>query len=173
MTQNELASVTPPLVRPALAGRVGFLFVALIGCAVDLWSKTAIFARLGDGGTGMNVLPVIPGWLSFQSAMNKGGAWSLLQGYPVFFLVVRSIAIVVVLYFFTKADPNRFLFLWGLGFVLAGAAGNLWDQVVHDAVRDFIKLDFIHFPIFNLADTWINVGAGLIVLQWLLESRKK
>jgi signal peptidase II len=170
---DDVAPSPSAVPRPAVAGRLGFFVVAVLGCLADLISKSAIFSRLGDGGSGMNVMPVIPGVISFQTALNTGGAWSLLQGYPIFFLVVRSIAIVVVFYFFSKADSRRIAFLWGLGFVLAGATGNLWDQIFHPGVRDFIRLDFIHFPIFNLADTWINVGAGLILLQWLLDSRRR
>ncbi len=146
--------------------------IAILGAVGDLWSKATIFETLGSG-QGSDVLSVIPGVLSFQTALNPGGAWSLLQHFPAFFLVVRSVAIVVVLYLSTQIEPRRYLFLWGLGFVLAGAAGNLWDQIVHGAVRDFIRLDFIRFPIFNLADTFINVGAGLILLQWVLEGRRK
>jgi signal peptidase II len=156
---------------PPLAGRAGFAVIAVLGVILDLWSKWAVFAALGHPDE-QRVLGVVPGILSFRTALNPGGAWSLLQQVPQFFLVVRTVAIGVVVYLFLHTDPRRRLFLWGLGFVLAGAAGNLWDQLAHDAVRDFIRLDFINFPIFNLADTWINVGAGLILLQWFLDGRR-
>lgn len=63
---------------------------------------------------------------------------------------------------------------WGFGLILAGAMGNGIDRFVHGHVIDFLELRFIRFPVFNLADVWINLGLlCLFILFWQSQGRNR
>ena len=58
-----------------------------------------------------------------------------------------------------------------LGLILAGTLGNLYDRIAYRAVRDFIDVYLINWPIFNLADTWITIGVIFIILSMLVKRK--
>ncbi len=109
---------------------------------------------------------VIEGVLSFRLTFNTGGAFGLLQGFPVFFLVATLTIIAGILIGVRRVQDPR----WAvpLGMVLGGGLGNALDRVVRDtdgAVVDFIDLHV--WPVFNLADMAIVLGAvAILVLGW-------
>ena len=120
-----------------------------------------------------NVVPtdpirVIPGFFSITHARNPGAALGLLQDVHVFFFIALTVvALGLILSFFRKADPQDRLSATALGLVLAGALGNLIDRVVRHEVVDFLQFDlglFI-FPDFNVADSAIVIGVGLLLLD--------
>jgi len=120
-----------------------------------------------------NVMPtdpirVIPGFFSITHARNPGAALGLLQDVHVFFFIALTVvALGLILSFYRKADPQDRLSATALGLVLAGALGNLIDRVVRHEVVDFLQFDlglFI-FPDFNVADSAIVIGVGLLLLD--------
>ena len=88
-------------------------------------------------------------------------------------LSVAAVALVVVLFFQAESGARRFQF--GLTLVLAGAVGNLYDRAVYGFVVDF--LDFAvagyHWPAFNVADSSITTGAGLLVFDSFSNARQE
>jgi signal peptidase II len=54
--------------------------------------------------------------------------------------------------------------LCGVGFLIGGAAGNLWDRIIFSHVIDFLDFVFINFPVFNLSDVSVDIGIGLIII---------
>jgi signal peptidase II len=99
--------------------------------------------------------------------LNKGISRSL----PVPIIVIIIISIVGIGFFvrlFTKKN------LWQLPtiFLLAGTTGNLIDRILYWGVRDFINIGIFNFPIFNLADTMLNIWVAIRIITVLLEKKK-
>jgi signal peptidase II len=111
---------------------------------------------------------VIPGVLHLTYTTNRGGAFGLFGNAPYLFLAATLVvcAAIVVASF---GVSNRMLAL-GLGMVLGGALGNLTDRIVRGPGLNGRVVDFIDFrvwPVFNLADAAIVIGAALILLSGL------
>jgi len=112
--------------------------------------------------------------LQFNLAFNSGMAFSRGEGLGPLIAVVATVVIVWLL-ISLRSESSR-LSMVGMGLVIGGAAGNLVDRLfrgeawLRGAVVDFI--DFQWFPIFNIADMAINVGAGALILNMLLASRR-
>ncbi len=175
------APVAPKLcvnISKILAGRTGPFALALAIAALDritkLVARHSFSAYVG--------VPVIPGYLRLVHTENPGAAFSFLaDGNPI----VRSIVLIgvsaVVLFFVVRAlwkNHTSFsapLVRAGLAFVLGGAAGNLYDRVLRGTVTDFIEVyhgDW-SFPVFNVADSAITVGAVLLLFDMLILHRDK
>jgi signal peptidase II len=150
--------------------RVG-LIVFVVGLALDILTKYLIAANL----TYADRIPVIEGFFYLTHVRNTGAAFGLFQDLPVearrlIFVGISGVAIVIILQFFRKLAPGDRFSAFALALILAGAVGNLIDRIRHDEV-----VDFLHFvlwggytwPDFNLADTWIVVGVGILVLELL------
>src|SRR6185369_7605889 len=105
---------------------------------------------------------------------NKGAAFSFLAGaegwQTLFFAAIAIIASLVISYLIVKHQGNR-LFCSGLALILGGALGNLYDRVVYGHVVDFLDFHAAgwHFPAFNVADSAITVGAGILILESFLQ----
>ena len=118
---------------------------------------------------------IIPGFFSITYVQNTGAAWSILSGKQTFLIWVSVIEIAVITWFFfrNRKDHNR-LYMTALTLMLGGAFGNLIDRVFLHYVRDF--LDFIifgyDFPVFNIADSALCIGVGLLILDMWLEERR-
>lgn len=99
-------------------------------------------------------------------AENTGAAFSLLQN-STKFLVILSIAALVIIFYFTIKNLENIYFKWFLflSILTSGIFGNLIERLVFGHVRDFFELTFINFPIFNISDIFINIGVfGIIIL---------
>ena len=113
---------------------------------------------------------VIPG-LNWTLCYNKGAAFSFLSnagGWQRWFLMTVSFAVsVALIVWLRQIDSNRKLLYWGLALVLGGAVGNLIDRALYGYVIDFIDVyyRYWHWPAFNIADTAISAGAGLLILD--------
>ncbi|APU71388.1 lipoprotein signal peptidase [Companilactobacillus crustorum] len=117
----------------------------------------------------MSVHDFIPGILSITHITNTGAAWSMLEGKMLFFYLVTIIAVVVLIYLFMKADKKDYFYRFSLIFLLAGTVGNAIDRFTRHFVVDMFNLDFINFPIFNLADTYITIGVILIIGTMIIQ----
>lgn len=107
----------------------------------------------------------IPGILSLTNIRNTGAAWSMLEGKMYFFYIVTAIAVIVLGYLFFKAEKKQYLYRFSLLFLLAGTIGNAIDRFTRQFVIDMFNLEFMNFPIFNLADTFITIGVILLLIS--------
>jgi len=112
------------------------------------------------------------GIISVTRIYNTGAAFGILKGWTSF-LIIFSLLILIVLslYVYKKHKELNILQASGLGMIMGGTAGNFFDRATFGYVIDFIKLNFIDFPVFNLADLFINIGVILILIS--LFSRKR
>ena len=143
------------------------LVLAII--ALDLWTKSLATAHL-DYGVPVEILPVFN--LTLQH--NSGAAFSFLSdagGWQRWFF--SAIAIVVGLFLLAwllRLQAGQKTLASSLSLILAGALGNLWDRLELGYVVDFISVHYqsYYFPAFNIADSAITIGAGLMLLDMFL-----
>ena len=116
------------------------------------------------------LVPVIP-MIALYRTWNEGIAFSLLQGLPdTGLIVLTALVIAFVTYLWWRTPPERSIAHLGYALIIGGAVGNLIDRAVYGHVVDYILFhtETWSFAVFNLADSFISVGAGLIVLDELL-----
>ena len=108
---------------------------------------------------------VIKGFLDFTFVENRGAAFGILSGRRIFFILLTVVVAIGILYSFYKL-PKTKEYNWlkcGLVLVLSGAIGNVIDRAVRGYVVDFLEVTFIKWPVFNLADIYVVVGACFIL----------
>ncbi len=121
---------------------------------------------------------VIKGFLDFTFVENRGAAFGILSGKRVFFILLTVVVAAGIIYSFYKL-PKTKEYNWlkcGLVLVLSGAIGNVIDRAVRGYVVDFLEVTFIKWPVFNLADIYVVVGACFILFLSLFvikEEEKK
>ena len=157
---------------PAAQNRDSLFFLAF-GAALlglDRWTKSAVAEAFPLHSSH----PVIPGFFDLVHTRNTGIAFSMLDDasplirewlLPIF----SAVAVVAIFVIFWKQSQSATRVRWALALILTGAAGNLYDRLMYGYVVDF--LDFYvgnwHWPAFNVADTCITIGAGLLILDSL------
>jgi signal peptidase II len=157
--------------------RFGPFWLATAIVLLDRASKIAIRETMDA----LSAINIIPDWLRIIHTENPGAAFGVLaEGNPILRSVVLIGISTLVLMFVVSALFRRngsfapLLTRIGLGLVLGGAAGNLFDRVTRGTVTDFIEV--FHggwsFPAFNVADSAITVGAALLLID-LLRTRNK
>lgn len=106
---------------------------------------------------------------------NRGAAFSMMNQMPAVFFVLLGVGVSIGILIWLRRNPigQRFVAA-GLSLILGGALGNVIDRVRLGHVTDFIDfhIDDWHFAAFNLADSAITIGAGLLILDMLLEWRR-
>ena len=114
----------------------------------------------------------IPGFVSFVFQKNTGAAWSLFSGGTNVLIFITIIAIILIIVYVLFSKTISIFFHVSLGLIVGGALGNLFDRIVFGYVRDFIQLDFINFPVFNIADSFLTIGIICLILHYLIEAFK-
>lgn len=137
--------------------------IALLVLIADQLSKLYTAQVLSKGA-----LVLIPGVLELTYLKNTGAAWGMFQGARIPFILLTVAFLVLCLWFYKKkrvvlTKLSRIILL----LIFSGALGNLIDRVVLGYVRDMIYFSLINFPVFNVADSAIVIGAILLVLETL------
>ena len=145
------------------------ILYTFISIAIILLDQiTKIFALHLKGSAGREL---IHGVLSLVYVENRGAAFGMLQGARIFFIVITAIVFIGGFVYFKKNPLKNALSKTAVAFVAGGALGNFIDRVFLGYVRDFICTDFISFPVVNIADCFVCVGAALFVLCIFTENR--
>jgi signal peptidase II len=119
-------------------------------------------------------IPVIDEVFYITSHRNRGAAFGILQDQRYFFIIITIAVVGAVVYYLQKHAHGKML-KFALALVLGGAIGNFSDRLLRGEVVDFLNV-FIgsyDFPIFNVADSALVIGVGLIFIQSFTESSKK
>lgn len=109
-------------------------------------------------------IPVIPKLFSLTYIHNYGAAWGMFSEHRWVFLIITAAALMIMPIILYRYRKLHFLFGFSLSMILAGAIGNMIDRVFLGYVVDFIEAVFIDFPIFNVADICVVVGAVLMAI---------
>ncbi|MDL4839991.1 signal peptidase II [Aquibacillus rhizosphaerae] len=120
-------------------------------------------------------IAVIEGFFYFTSHRNTGAAWGILAGQMLFFYIITLIVIGIVVYYIKKFSKESRLMGWALAFILGGAIGNFIDRLFRKEVVDFfdVYIGSYDYPIFNIADSALVVGVGLVIIATFLDEKKK
>lgn len=150
------------------SARAVHFLLALFVVLLDRWTKRLVAAHIAM----YSHIQIIPGFFRITHTENTGAAFSLFADSPshwktamlISFSVVAMIVVSVLLW-----KQSRPLTMTGiaLSLILGGAVGNLWDRVASGRVVDFLLFYVRQYqwPVFNLADSAIVVGASLLVLE--------
>lgn len=139
---------------------VKLLLLTLCLLAADQLSKIVVsqWLELGDF---VQVLP----FFRLQRVQNQGIAFGMMNESSTLIIAVSG-AIVLVLVAAALIMRNDRRLLWPLALLVAGSAGNLIDRVLNGSVTDFLQVP--HWPAFNLADSYIVIGVGLLAVRLLI-----
>ena len=153
--------------------KVVALCIVLVGVTLDLWLKAFMADWLGMTPKvpgSLRHYEVIPGFLRWEGNWNAGITFGLAQGWTYWILAFTVVASLGIAAWIVLTRSRSRLFHVGLSLILAGALGNLYDRFQWQEVRDFVVVywkdpSIWQWPAFNLADSMIVVGVGLIL--WL------
>jgi signal peptidase II len=138
----------------------------VLAIAADQWVKYLVETRLNLHEQ-VDLLP----FLALYRTFNTGVAFSMFSSMSGAGLILLTLAVVAfVLFLASRTGESHVISRTGFALIVGGAIGNLIDRVIYGHVIDYI---FFHTPvwsfaIFNLADAFITIGAGLVILEELL-----
>ena len=145
-------------------------FVVAFGIfALDFVTKRIVLANVGEFMAG---IPLIDGLLRFTYVRNAGAAFGMFQGARWPFVIVSVLAVILLTWLLLRAS-TRGIKRVAYTMILAGAAGNLVDRIFYDGlVVDFIEMGWRGktFPVYNVADMGVSIGAALLVIALLRET---
>ena len=138
---------------------IGILAAAIL-VFLDQWTKYLAILHL----KGQNPIVIWEGVFELHYLENRGAAFGILQGQKAVFLVCTVVVLLLIAFFYSRMPvERRFLPLRLVGVLLAaGAIGNLIDRMRYSYVVDFLYFKLIDFPVFNVADCYVTVGAVLL-----------
>ena len=148
----------------ASAGKLKYFIITAFVMALDQFSKYYVSTRLRE-----HEIDVIPGLFTISYTENPGIAFGMLNSGALrwLFVAISIIAVLIVLVYMMRTRAANRLLLWSLGLLAAGICGNLIDRVRIGRVIDFLLLHYKdhQFPVFNVADTAISIGAALMAIE--------
>ena len=143
-----------------------YLFVIFFLGGLDQLSK-AYIAEIFDLGQS---LKIIDKFFYITHVRNDGAGFSILKGQMTFFIIITIIAFILLFYLLIKSDTliSKLSYLLMIG----GALGNFIDRIRFGYVVDFLdfKIFGYNFPVFNLADSFLTIGVGIMLLSILMEN---
>lgn len=143
------------------------LVAAAVIVALDQITKFLISTNLN----GESCIPVLGGLFNIRFVENSGAAWSILEGKTWLLVAISLVIMVICIFMLAKKTYGSKLMFWAVSIILAGGIGNLIDRIFRGGkVVDFIEFGFWKtFPVFNVADIAVCVGAGIIILVFILD----
>ncbi len=136
--------------------RFYFIFLSILICLLDQLSKYFISIDY------KSIINTDLFFFTIDYVKNFGAAFNIFSGNRTFLSTVSILFSFLLIYFILKNNINKPIDLFCYSFILGGTLGNGIDRIFKGYVVDFINLNFINFPIFNIADTAINIGFFLI-----------
>jgi signal peptidase II len=150
--------------------------ISIIGLVVLLLDQISKYIIVQTMTLGQSI-EVVEGLFSITSHRNQGAAWGMLQGQMSFFFVITGLALVLFYYLYKEMDKDLIWTSIGLGLLIGGTFGNFFDRLFMGEVVDFIDviipiIDY-DFPIFNVADSALNVGVAIIFVIMFIDTVKE
>ena len=151
-----------------LQGRLPYLLLAVGTLVLDRWSKALIQNRFDLNESAR----VIDGFFNITYVRNTGVAFGLFSSVSspaksLLLSVFTAFAAIVVITYSVRSSARNRLLQVALALILGGALGNLYDRLSYGYVVDFLEfyVGTYHWPSFNVADSAISIGVGLLALE--------
>lgn len=133
---------------------------------LDRITKHIFFTILSQGQS----IKILPNIFHITLVLNKGAAFGVFRGQRTIFILLSILTIALIIFYIGKNRQKGVLLPLALGLILGGAIGNLIDRIRFGYVIDF--LDFRIWPVFNIADSALTIGAVILALNILLKRAK-
>lgn len=147
-----------------------YIILAAVIIIADIITKIAAERFLMP----IETISVIDNFFHLTYVENKGIAFGMFSGGRVIFIIISVIVLAMLLTLFIKTK-KEFRTVWmkcGTALVISGAVGNLIDRLFRGYVVDFLDFCIIDFPVFNVADIAVCVGAGMLLIHFLFAEEK-
>lgn len=143
---------------PLIWGAIGLLGLTFL----DQWTKYLASHYLA----GTSGIQLIPGVFELYYLENKGAAFGIMTNRQWFFILIAAVMTLLAVYVYVLLPSGRYYLSLRVVCLLiaSGAVGNMIDRIFHNYVIDFLYFSLIDFPIFNVADCYVCIGAALTVL---------
>lgn len=151
-----------------------YLWLSVVAFILDLFTKWLVVSHF-ELYESVNILPIF----NLTYVRNYGAAFSFLadhSGWQKYFFVLIAVVISALLLFWLAKTPRqKILVNSAYALIIGGALANMTDRLYHGFVVDFLDFywQIYHYPVFNVADISICVGAGLLILDYLKNERKQ
>ena len=145
--------------------KVSIFISILLLIALDQAVKWYVVKAIPLGG----MRTFIPKVVSLTYLKNSGAAFSMLEDQQWFFAIITLIAMGAAFVYLYRHIKGSLWLLLGLTLIISGGIGNFIDRVHQGFVVDMFHLDFMNFAIFNVADIYLTVGVGLLLIYLLRE----
>lgn len=136
---------------------------------VDQITKLIVVSTMSVGQS----VPVIKDVLHFTYIQNRGAAFGMLADNRWVFMIISTVAILAMCIYLFKYCKESLLTKIGFALLIGGGIGNMIDRVALGYVVDMIDCRFIDFYVFNVADSCVCVGAGIVALGFILSAVKE
>ena len=144
--------------------KINYLVLISLFCILDQLSKVYIYLNFNKL---LNKELLI---FSVEFVRNSGAAFNIFSGSRLFLSCISIISSIILSYFIFISE-NKHINRYGLSFILAGSIGNGIDRILNGYVIDFIKIKYIDFPVFNIADIVINIGVIILIISYFRDKR--
>ncbi len=160
---------------------ISYILALLTGALLfgaDRYTKILTVAANPSGPTGESK-QIIKGLIDFTYVRNGGAAWGMMSGKTWLLISVTGVVMLACIALLLKYGSKHKLLFWAISIVLFGGLGNMYDRIFYGGeVVDFIHFTFMpKFPVFNIADCGVVIGAALLILYFVIdmirESRSK
>lgn len=169
MNKNEKGALGALIKLQGFKSYLIYTAIILFTVGIDQLTKYLAAKYL----TKVATVPIIEGVLHLTYLENRGAAFGMLANHRWVFMVISSLTIVGLgLYLYLFGAPGK-LYGVSIAMIIGGGIGNMIDRTAFGYVVDFIDFRLIDFAIFNGADSFVCVGAGLLVLAMLLDIRRE
>lgn len=120
-------------------------------------------------------IPIIGDIFGLSYVKNDGAAFGSLQGSRWFFIIITTVIVIGIIYYYYKIPTEKKYAPLKIALILitAGAIGNYIDRIRLAYVIDMLYAKFINFPVFNAADCYVVVGAGLLIVLMLFKYKEE
>ena len=151
------------------ADYVLYTAVIIAGILIDQLTKllSALFL------TKVDTVPIIKNVIHLTYVENRGAAFGMLSEHRYVFLVISSVMIIALALYLYLGMAETKLYAVSAAMIVSGGIGNMIDRLTLGYVIDFIDFRLINFAVFNGADSFVCVGAGLLVLALILDIVKE
>ena len=144
--------------------------IILGGVLIDQLTKLLTVLFLKPIGS----VPIIPGVIQLTYVENRGAAFGMLADSRWVFMVISTVAILAMMfYLYSGMGSSNILYEISVAMIISGGIGNMIDRTVLGYVVDMIDFCLINFAVFNGADSFVCVGAGILVLALILDIIKE